>query len=102
MPNYILSVVIKTFFYSAILSKYKIKFCQRGKRARIRFPGPYFSYIITSERALFGLTVCNAAKTGKVCGVPCLLFLQGGGYFFGGGGGLGVGVVPTYQQRVVM
>jgi hypothetical protein len=95
MPNYILSVVIKTFFYSAILSKYQIKFCQRGKRARRGFLGPYFSTLITWERALFGLAVCNAAKTGKVCRVPCLLFFTGGGYFFGGGGGLGVGVVPT-------
>ncbi len=95
MPNYILSVVIKRFFSLAILTEYQIKFCQRGERARIRFPGPYFSYIITSERAFFGLAVCNAALTGKVCRVPCLLFLQGGGYFLGGGGGLGVGVVPT-------
>jgi hypothetical protein len=95
MPNYILSVVIKTFFYSAILSKRQIKFCQRGERARRGFLGPYFSYIRTSERAFFLSTVCNEARTGKVCRVPCLLFLQGGGYFLGGGGGLGVGVVPT-------
>jgi hypothetical protein len=95
MPNYVLRVVIKTFFSLAILTEYKIKFCQRGKRARRGFLGSYFSTLRTSERTFLLSTVCNAVGTGQKFPIPRLLFFTGGGYFFGGGGGLGVGVVPT-------